>query len=382
EFSGEPGDLKWAVQLAAGFMAGFERRRESRMPMFGDNGAFYGHFHCVASGLVGMVKLGKLLYSRGRPAEGKKLLQLAGHAYQWMLNGPDNLNRVCSCGYSPENSGTGLCGGSELCSAADVVELAAALADCAGLDAEFAGWADYWDDVERFARNEIQRSQLPDPELVVRQVMGDQFKPGPEAISVLSRFRGGWIGSRNFPNNLVQFVRTGGAGSPAGFSPRIEVGGCCLYSGPRGLYACWSSAVGHSNRRSQIRMAVDYQDEVLTMRPLADGGLEVRLKQDRSLEVRPPMRVAKETVTATVDGQTVPFTWSEDRRWAHLAEVRRGGVVRVRWTPARWSSREVVGPANNGELGDAPTGQRVEFELQYRDNDLVGMAPQGKVLPF
>jgi hypothetical protein len=379
----EERDLEWACQLAAGFMAGLERRRESQVPMFAENGAFYGHYHCVASGLVGMVKVGRLLYERQQLSRGRRYLELARRAYQWMVAGSNNLNRVCSCGYAPENSGSSLCGGSELCTTADVIELAATLAACAELEPDLAAWVDLWDDVERYTRNEVMRLQLFDPEATVRRVMGEGFSCTAAAQSVFRRFRGGWAASRTYPNDLVSLVAAKvPEGQPAQFSPNMEVGACCLYSGPRALYACWHGAAQHQDSETRIRIGIDYRDDHVIMTPLAQGRLLVECRSERSLAIRPPTRVDHASLAAEADGRKLSITWSSDQCWMRLPSVPAGTKVEIRWTPAEWTTREAVGPINQGQLPSQPVGQRPEFEFRYRDNVLMSLKPAGRYLTF
>jgi len=124
-------DLQWAIQLANGFVAGLENRRDSTTPMFGASGAFFGHFHCAVSGLVGLVHLARALILQKQQALGRTYLDIAIKAYQWIFS-EENRNRGSSHGWFPESSLRGQSNISEICCTADMIELAAALASTAG----------------------------------------------------------------------------------------------------------------------------------------------------------------------------------------------------------------------------------------------------------
>ncbi len=247
----DPNDLELALELAGGFLCGFQEQRGSTSPTFDEHGRFKGHFHGTITGVIGLVVLGRHLLGHGEPELGCRYVELAARVYRWAAcDTISNPNRACSCGYFPETAGygprAGVSGVSELCCTADMIELACELAACADLDPQWTRLADLWSDVERFTINQVFQSQFTDPARLRARL------PDTDADHALERLRGSWIGLRSFPNDLGWYRRTDGIAvtvpqEQAAQSSRPIVAclipaGCCAYSAVRALAAAWRMA--------------------------------------------------------------------------------------------------------------------------------------------
>ncbi len=381
-------DLQWAIQLANGFVAGLENRRDSTTPMFGAKGEFYGHFHCAVSGLVGLVHLARALILRKRCSLGKSYLNTAIKAYEWIFS-EANPNRGSSHGWFPESSVSRQSNISEICCTADMIELAAALASMAGLCEGYEGLDAYWDDVDRFTRNELFQMQILYPEKLDYWLDPRNAESHRAFCATAERFRGGWPFGHTWPHDLMDFDKDRSIEGVLPDQPvvnaehiRMPIGGCCLYSGPRGLFACWAAAVKEGDREIDIRFPMKVAHGVLVMDELPSGGLLYTLKDSRKVCVRIPEKVDLKTVQVSENGLEVSFSYD-----AKLNRVRidstPGVAYKVVWNDPVWECHETLGPANDGHIPELPVGSRITYKLRFVGNQLKELKPcEGACLSY
>lgn len=380
--TGDEQDFDLALMAARGFLAGFEERRHSTAPMFAADGHFRGHFHSAVSGLLGLVKLSRLLWDRNETGQAKEWIDLIVNAYRWIFDAKNNVNPGCSCGYFPETASETPHACSELCCVADMVELAAELAQCASLDPRWAGLSDLWDDVERFTRNEIFKMQFTS----LDRLLPHTADPAT-ARDILSRLLGTWGSCRSFLPDAGMYPGRAGvqlnmpqAAAPAtDDTPMLTTGGCCAYSGVRALYTAWKEAVTTEERVTTVRISSRHEDPNVVLRPLAEGGIQFHARRDHTLRIRIPSRVRADDVR--VEGSQVQ-EWSSDHRWLSLM-LRADDKGIIQWPVVEWSTREVAGPLNHlGLWPDTPHNERLSCILDYRGNELICIRPAGKKLPY
>ena len=237
--TGDPADLELALEMARGFLAGHERRRGSTAPMFAADGRFYGHFHGAVSGLDGVLQLAVLLYQKGDTTLAGEWIDLAARVYRWIFDAEKNPNLGSTCGCMSETARDEPHHTSELCCTADMIELAIHLAECAELHPRWAALADLWDDVERFVRNEVIKTQLTDIERIAAMAILPPAMTQAEALATLRRQEGKWIFGRYFLHDLVKMQRpetihsmpwlekAAAEGGVAKLVPSLRAGGCC-----------------------------------------------------------------------------------------------------------------------------------------------------------
>ena len=385
ELTGAPQDLALAMETARGFLAGFEERRLSTAPMFAADGHFRGHFHSAVSGLLGLVKLSRLLWSRGETALATEWIDLTAQAYGWIFNPQRNVNPGCSCGYFPETAADTPHKCSELCCVADMVELAAELAECAPLDPRWASLNDLWDDVERFTRNEIFKMQFTDMDRLLPHIA--DLAAGTDT---LSRLMGTWGSCRTFlpdagmyPGREDAQLNMPQAATPAtDGTPMLTSGGCCAYSGVRALRAAWKLSVITDGSETVVRIPGQHSDSNVAITPLESGGIQIlsfRSHSDGTLRIRIPARVKFESVVVTGPKD---LEWSVDHRWLslHLLSEEEGTI---QWPVPEWSISEMAGPLNHmGLWPGTPRDERLTCILEYRGNELVRITPSAICLPY
>ncbi|HZU05380.1 MAG TPA: hypothetical protein VFB73_05365 [Chloroflexota bacterium] len=193
----------------------------------------------------------------------------------------------------------------ETCALADVLQLAIALAE--------TGYPEYWDDVERFARNHLLASQFPDATTFLPPAAHDT--PGARALA-------GSFGSATLPNTLLGHLVTGA-------EPIVE--GCCTGSGARALHLVWEHAVEDRAEGLYVHLGFsgDYGSaEVLSYEPY-EGRREVWLRAPRKVLVRLPTHARRDEAELWVDGSRRAPLWRG--AYADVGPVGPGQVVVLRY---------------------------------------------------
>ena len=362
--------LTLAGELANGFIGGFERRRGSTKPMFAPDGAFRGHVHTCVSGLTGVCELARQLYAAGRREKAEALLGLVVRSYEWLLS-EGQFNRGSSAGWFPEGSGDSPPYDSELCCTADMIELAASLAEAASTIPGHEALEKRYEDAERFTLNELCAMQIIHPEKFrpwLKSAADGQNEMFDRVARVID---GGWAASRNWLSETFRLKD--------GAERQIYTIGCCLYSGQRGFYRYLSAMAADDGRTLTIRYGGDRETPLLRMASLPEGGFALRLTDGRVVHARVPSYAVPGSLSVSEGGRAVPFTLSGEYA-AFSAEKDRDYLIR--WETREWRVRETVGAVNDGYITDAPTGAQVSYTLTYHGNRLSGIAPAGgTILP-
>ena len=364
--TGDESLLTLARELANGFLSGLEKRRESTCPMFGEDGAFYGHFHTCVNGLTGLTDLAVALAREGDEARARELLSTVERAYRWALS-EDNLNRGSSCGWFPESTAHSVCDASELCCTADMIELTASMTEAGETVPGFERLQDVCEDTERYTKNELFGMQILKPEQLLAFIPPEN---AAEFSKELPLFWGGWAASRSW---LCDYLRHYDG------VPDLTTIGCCLYSGQRGFYACRRAMVKETADKVLFRFAGSYQSALVSAGEL-ENGMSLRFSEERTVDLRVPGYVETGSVRVTSDGANVPLA-----RSGRLLSFRASADVtyEVRWNALEWTARETVGKVNDGSIRDAETGKRITFTLRYLGSRLVEVTPKdGAFIPF
>lgn len=357
--------LNWAVQLADGFIAGLEKRRESTTPMFGVDGRFYGHFHTVVSGLTGLVHLAEALYRQGQTERSCYYLDIVIRSYRWIFS-PDNPCRGSSYGWFPENSGKKAQPAGEICCIADMIELAAALASLAFKMTGYADLDNCWDDVDRFTTNELCMTQT----LSLKKHLAHVTETDQEAfLRIAPLYLGGWTGVHEWPERLA-------------CEPGNQVGGCCLYSGPRGFYAWWKAIVSdddseyaHDSSGNQRNLTLDirfpgkYVSPLIRMDARPEGGLSFAVSQPSRVSVRIPTSADKVSVRVMQGEHVMPETAINSHNRIQL-HARAGLTYQVRWKDLVWQSIESLVMEHHSAGLDYPFDAPIPYLIEYRGNRL------------
>jgi hypothetical protein len=262
------------------------------------DGRFRGNTHSggILPTLVGIARLG--LWAGDR-----EMVAWVQRAFEWV--------RAESPDFGFVTDGLGLDGffahTCETCGLADMVHLAVLLSD--------AGVGDYWDDVERYARNQLLENQYRDRAAIAQALPGISER-------VLAMLVGGFECTA-YPNSILTW---NGAE------------GCCIGGGLRALYLVWRAGVRETTEETRVTMGFSRSTpcvDIVGHEPWA-GLREVRVRSPRRVLIRAPEGVSPEKATTMVDGRLVDVRWQG--RYARFDSLRSGQVAALAY-PLQTSRR-------------------------------------------
>jgi hypothetical protein len=163
---------------------------------------------------------------------------------------------------------------------------------------------DYWDTIERIARNQLMENQLRDAARLRNLFMGID-EP------VLAMMHGGFECAA-FPNSLLNYS---------------GVEACCIGGGMRALYLAWRATVTETESQSSVNMGFSRSTpsiQVIGHEPWR-GRIDVRALSRRRIRVRLPGGIDLRRATLHVDGHDVELAW--EGRYAVLDRLNPGQVA-------------------------------------------------------
>lgn len=380
ELTGEEKYYSLAKELADGFLAGIEKRRESTSPFFGEDGSFYGHVHCMTSGITGLVHLAMLAHKNGEKQLVKKYADISCKAYEWVLK-EDNIVRASSCGWTSENYGSDYPVQSELCCCADMIELASAIALLAETVKDYEKYEHLWEDVDRYTINELFNTQIIHPEKI-RNLAGEVKK---ELDRIEKYYIGAWIFGHAYlhdmTNSLVEESSIGEIIDKKDKGKiRLSVGGCCMYSGVRGFWAYWNAMVKADQNNLYIRFAGRHKNHLADIYEKENGGMKIFALKNFKLTVRIPSFAKEKTLEVLVNGKEKTVKIINNKI---SLEVLADEQVEISWKNLSWEITEILGPLNNGSIKALEKGERPTYHLKYNGNKLVDVSYMDEaILPY
>ena len=241
----------------------------------------------------------------------------------------------------------------ELCSGSDLAQMAYWLT--------IGGVGDYWEDVERFVRNQISAAQLADTrwayDLPVNK--GSVVYPNSRVETAVASVIG-LFGQFAAPNDLYN-------------QDKALV--CCTGNTVRTLYYIWKNSIGfipgleggalHVN--ILMNRATQWAD-VNSYIPYR-GKVEIRVKADCSrVFVRAPEWVPTRSrnITCKINKKLVPLKWQG--RYIDIGEVKKGQIVDIMFPIVIRNIDTQI----NGKL----------YTLTVKGNTVLSIDPPGKVIPI
>jgi parallel beta-helix repeat protein len=236
----------------------------------------------------------------------------------------------------------------EPCCTADMILLALNLTE--------AGAGDYWDDVDRYVRNQFAEVQITRSDWIDQMVATlppSPVEPDKTALDNSTRLVGCFLGWAT-ANDVC----------------RCDIGiqNCCTGNGTRALYYVWEKMVEFKGRTLRIHLLLNRASpwaDVDSYIPY-EGRVDVRMKQTCNLEIRIPEWAKPEETSCHVDG--MPRGLRFQGRYAQVGHVEGGSLVTVTFPI---SERTV-----EATIGDVP------YTLIIKGNDVVSIDPPGEWYPF
>ncbi|MBR4727579.1 MAG: hypothetical protein IK080_06780 [Clostridia bacterium] len=221
--TGDPVALELAVGLA-NFVLGPSR-------YFNYNMEFFGHVHSAAWFAVGLVELGRVTGEETYILKGKGIydyIRSISFSFGWV---PEYAQW-----HPPVEEHC------ETCCVRDMILCARALIRC--------GYPEYWDDFNRFARNQLMENQIR----YTGYMVVDNDRPDADGLTYHDmdrRIRGGFTGGSE-PNSisLLRFR---------------SVAGCCVGTAPTALLAVWEDAITQENGAWIVNVPCAKETDALRM---------------------------------------------------------------------------------------------------------------------
>lgn len=248
------------------------------------DGRFRGNTHSggILPTVVGIARLGA--HAGDRP-----MIEWADRVYRWVREQTPDFGFLRD-GLGLEGFFATTC---ETCALADYIHLAVLLTE--------AGAGDYWDDVERVARNQLIENQYRDAEAIRTAFPGIPDR-------VLSMLIGGFECAA-YPNDLLTWD---------------GAEGCCIGGGIRALYLAWRASVTETGDETRVNLGITRATphaEVMAHEPVA-GRIDARARTARRVSIRLPGHAGIDQARAFLDGQEIRAEWRG--RYAAFGLLRPG----------------------------------------------------------
>ncbi|HKG25944.1 MAG TPA: hypothetical protein VKB09_09870, partial [Thermomicrobiales bacterium] len=295
------------------------------------DGTFKGHTH--SQGILPTI-LGILSYA---------LVVGDDDLATWSRSAYEHARRYTSSfGWIPDGLGftldeTPFAGTCETCALADLIEIAIALTE--------AGLGDYWDDIDRYARNQLLEQQLRDVPLLA---------PNGADPTVAAIIRGAFD-SAALPNSLI--------GDRHGL-----VEGCCTPAGARACMLVWDRIVTRDEEGVHVNLLFSRDTpwaRLISSEPYK-GELRLEVRQAAPFFLRLPAWIDQNRVRLTVNGKERPAAWRGQS--LVLGDARPGQTFVVTY------------PQSDREITDTIAGS--DYVTQWKGSTVTHITPTGGRYPI
>ena len=287
-----------------------------------------GHFHAHAAALRGLLAYAIAI-------QDLDLMLFVRDSYGWLRD-----FGVARIGWFPEGMDAGQhC---ESCCIGDMVPLAIRLSE--------TGLGDYWDDVDRYVRNQLVEQQLTDAEQL-RQLSAkypaEPVHPPKESDDhVIERNLGGFVGHGDFtvlPNTWIMH--------------------CCTGNGAPALFYAWDSIVQMHGTTATVNLLLNRRSPQLDVHSDLpyQGRVVIHNKQARNLAVRIPAWVNRKQVACAIGSHPLQPAWSGN--CILFADLRGGERVSIHF-PIQERSEKLV------------RDQGKEYQARFKGNTVIEISPK------
>ncbi len=290
-----------------------------------EKGHFAGHFHAHVASLRGILEYALV-------ANDINLKEFAKNGYEFARNYGIDL-----IGWFPENCSTGQhC---ESCCIADMVGLAAKLSE--------AGIGDYWENVDRYTRNQLVEQQFIRHDLLqtLSEHSGPSHADPPASTSdrVIERNIGGFTGHGDvdkLPNSWIMH--------------------CCTGNATQALFYAWENIVkDNGNGTVQVNLLLNRASpwvDIDSWLPY-EGKVILHNKTAKSLFVRIPSWVQYEKVNCKVNTKEIELVWAGNYLLVG-GSLKPKDTIEINFPVTDWSSTATL--------------EGNQYTLNMRGNTLVG----------
>ena len=224
-----------------------------------------------------------------------------------------------------------------------------------------AGVGDYWDDIDRYMRNQFAEMQMTSGDWITRMTEELSYRPpgeGEIAMGSTERWVGtfaGWATANDF------FAIGAGPG----------IMHCCTGNGSRALYYLWENMLDYNDGELRLHLLLNRKSpcvEVKSRIPYK-GKVELKVKAGcENIAVRAPEWVESSSSGMSCQVNGVPRNISWRDRYVHIGKALTGDTV------------ELVFPISERTVEETVGG--VPYTLVIRGNNVISISPPGKNYPF
>jgi len=220
------------------------------------------------------------------------------------------------------------------------------------------GQGDYWDDVDRFVRNQFAEMQMRNGDWINRVAATHPTAavgPGEDGDRVAERVVGSFAGWAS-ANDIIDS------------EDMSFISGCCTGNGSRAIFYVWDNMLEFAAGKLRLHLLLNRASpwaDVNSYVPY-EGRVDVKMKAACDLEVRIPEWVKPDEVSGFVNDEPRPLAFQG--RYAQIGYVKRGDLVTVSFPISERTIDTTIG--------------NVPYTLTIKGNDVVSISPPGKWDPF
>ena len=342
-----------AIELAGRLAKWLYKHGES----YDEDGRFlWNHFHHSTYGLIGMftsfTNAFGLWLEYASAVKDEELIQFVKKGYEYgkavgePLIGffPERQGVPGPDWDTPESRRNTTC---ETCEIADMIVLALKLTKL--------GIGDYWEDVDRWVRNQYVENQITGidwvdnmPEGMIQEAAVQPWEDGKDAVERNVGAWAGWALANDF--------------NPTG------VMHCCTGNAARTLYYIWDSIVTWDGERVKVNLLLNRAArwlDVLSYLPY-EGKVVLKIKDAEKVAVRMPEWTDYQKVRFEVNDEEHRFVWSG--KYVEVNGLKRGDVISIEFPMRKKTVFSVIG--------------EIPYKLTIKGNTVVEIDPKGKVYPL
>jgi hypothetical protein len=237
----------------------------------------------------------------------------------------------------------------ETCCTADMIQIAMTLSE--------AQQGDYWDDVDRYLRNQFIEMQLLDGKWIDQMVA--TLPPTPLEANE---------DGERVSERLVGSFASWASANDWYIERQPGTTFCCIGNGGRALYYAWEKMIRFTNGTLTVHLLLNRAStwaDVGSYIPY-EGRVDIRVKVPCDLEVRIPEWVKPYEVGGLVNDEARQLEFRG--RYALIGSVKMGDLVTVTFP--------IVERVVEATIGNVP------YTLIIKGNDVVSIDPPGKWYPF
>ena len=223
-----------------------------------------------------------------------------------------------------------------------------------------AGVGDYWDDIDRYLRNQFAEMQMTSGDWITRMAEKRPSQPvGADEVAIGAPDRctgsfAGWSSANDF------YV---GAGN--------GIMHCCTGNGARALYYLWENMINFREGALHLHLLLNRDSawaEIASYIP-HQGRVDLKLKQGCArvvLRVPEWIETRNSAISCRLNGASHDLSWAG--RYVVVEGASPGDIIQLNFPIPERTVEETIG--------------EVDYTLKLRGNNVVSISPPGKNYPF